>query len=714
MLKTKAALLTSVAASLLFTVSTAQADDAADQDQADLVQAVQVNARLNAARDQIQPGLGASVYTMDAQAIQAIPGGDNTSLNQIVLQAPGVAQDSFGQLHVRGEHDGLQYRLNGVILPEGLSVFGQALSPRLAGKVALITGALPAEYGLRTAGIVDITTKAKFENAGSVGLYGGAHGEVQPSVEYGASSGDWNSFVSASWTSDDLGIENPTRSARAQHDHTDQVQGFAYLEKVISPQSRASLIVGASVSRFQIPNNPGQTPAILTGANGLQPLDVNGQTTYASSALNETQKEATHYAVASYLYTTDRLTTQLSLFGRYSTLDFTPDALGDLLFNGVSQIAAKANTAGGLQYEAVYHLNDSHIVRGGLVAELDRSTSQTSSAVIALAPSGAQLSTAPQTIVDNSAKDAQTYSAYLQDEWTLTDGLTLNYGLRYDAFTSYRSENQVSPRINLVWKPLAGTALHAGYSRYFSPPPFELVGSSTIQKFVGTTAASPGLQDTTPLAERANYYDVGVEQTVLKGLTVGLDTYYKTSRNMIDEGQFGAPIIQTPFNYAQGVQYGMELSSSYVNGPLSTYANLAYGQARGRDIITSQFNFAPANLAYIASHYIYLDHAQRYTGSAGAAYHTGATVLSGDLIYGSGLRRDGDVPNGRSLAPYAVVNLSASHALTLAGLGSWQARIDLINAFDKIYEIRDGTGIGVGAPQFGARQGLFFGLKRDI
>ncbi|MEO8811477.1 MAG: hypothetical protein ABI376_01010, partial [Caulobacteraceae bacterium] len=114
--------------------------------------------RLDAARNTIQTQLGASVYAIDQTAIRAMPGGDNVQLNKVILQAPGVAQDSFGQLHVRGEHNGLQYRLNGVILPEGLSVFGQTLSPRLADKVQLITGALPAEYGLRTAGIVDITT----------------------------------------------------------------------------------------------------------------------------------------------------------------------------------------------------------------------------------------------------------------------------------------------------------------------------------------------------------------------------------------------------------------------------------------------------------------------------------------------------------------------------------------------------------------------------
>ena len=268
--------------------------------------------------------------------------------------------------------------------------------------------------------------------------------------------------------------------------------------------------------------------------------------------------------------------------------------------------------------------------------------------------------------------------------------------------------------MNLVWQPGAATTVHAGYARYFSPPPFELVSATTVGKFNGTSGAAVSTTDSTPYAERANYYDIGAETSPLKGLTHGLDTYYKTARNLIDEGQFGAPIILTPFNYRDGVQYGIELSSTYITGALSTYANLAYGIARGRDIVTSQFNFAPADLAYIANHYIYLDHEQKFTGSAGAAYRMGSSTFSADLIYGSGLRRDGDIPNGQALPAYLVVNLSAAHSFELGALGGWNARIDLINAFDKRYEIRDGTGVGVGAPQFGSGRGLFFGLKRDL
>ena len=103
--------------------------------------------QLDIARSEIQPSLGATVYDFSRQAIETQPQGDNQPFNRLLLQAPGVSQDSFGQLHVRNEHANTQFRINGVQLPEGINVFGQALQTRLANSVALITGSLPAQYG---------------------------------------------------------------------------------------------------------------------------------------------------------------------------------------------------------------------------------------------------------------------------------------------------------------------------------------------------------------------------------------------------------------------------------------------------------------------------------------------------------------------------------------------------------------------------------------
>src|SRR5580692_12199409 len=145
---------------------------------------------LNEERSHIQTQVGASTYTIDAAAIDAAPGGENVLMNQVMLQVPDAAQDSFGQLHIRGDHNGLQFRLNGVILPDGISVFGQTLPPRMIASMKLITGSLPAEYGLRSAGIIDLTTKGgALQPGGEVSVYGGSHNSLEPSINYGGTTG---------------------------------------------------------------------------------------------------------------------------------------------------------------------------------------------------------------------------------------------------------------------------------------------------------------------------------------------------------------------------------------------------------------------------------------------------------------------------------------------------------------------------------------------
>ncbi|WP_163277915.1 Plug domain-containing protein, partial [Klebsiella aerogenes] len=75
------------------------------------------------------------------------PGGVDRSLVQVLVQAPGVTLDSYGSIHVRNEHANLQYRLNGIIVPESISGFGATFDPHIADSVDLLTGTLPAQYG---------------------------------------------------------------------------------------------------------------------------------------------------------------------------------------------------------------------------------------------------------------------------------------------------------------------------------------------------------------------------------------------------------------------------------------------------------------------------------------------------------------------------------------------------------------------------------------
>ena len=692
-------------------------NDSTDSPSTTLAEISVVAQRLNEARSSIQTQTGASTYTIDAAALAATPGGDNSLLNQVIMQAPEVTQDSFGQFHVRGEHNGLQYRINGMILPEGMAAFGQSLDPRLIASMSLITGALPAEYGLRTAGIIDISTKSGvLDPGGSVSFYGGSHGTMQPSVNYGGGVGDYSYFLSADLLHNDIGIESPDGSSQPLHDHTAQVHTFGYLENILNERNRLALMMGSSVGTFQIPNRYGQQPALG--------LTVNGISLYPSQNLDQHQREVTQFAVVSWQHSSDKLNVQSSLIARYSSLTFVPDFLGDLLYNGLAQHAYKQNVAYAVQSDGSYELSDTHTLRAGAFIQTDHSLSQLTSAVLATTDTGIPIGDTPISLSGHGSQTEYIYSGYVQDEWKLNTDLTLNYGLRLDKFSAYTHAEQASPRLNVVWKALPKTTIHAGYARYFSPPPFELVGAKEVAQFDNTTNAPLSQGTDLPQPERAHYYDIGISQKISRDLTVALDSYLKQSSNLIDEGQFGAPIILTPFNYRYGKQMGVEATLNYSTHDFTAYLNLALQSAKGKSIDSSQFNFTPAELLYIANHDIHLDHEQRHTASGGLSYLWNHTRWSADFIYGSGLRASQPlasteappadntaIPNGLSLPMYTQVNIGVSHVLHPDGMGPLSLRLDIINVFDTTYQIRDGTGVGVGAPQFGPRRGLFAGAS---
>jgi outer membrane receptor for ferrienterochelin and colicins len=687
----------------------AASSDPTDQSLATVVVAAR---RLNAARSEIETQTGASTYTIDSTAIAATPGGENVQLNQVLLQAPDVVQDSFGQLHVRADHNDLQYRLNGIILPEGISVFSQTLSPRLISSLSLITGALPAEYGLRTAGIIDLTTNSGLlQPGGEVSLYGGSFGTIEPSIEYGGSAGNFSYYVSGDLRRNDLGIESPDGSSDPLHDHSTQIHGFGYFDYILDPQDRVSLIVGTSNDAFQIPNQRGLQPTLG--------LIVNGQSDFLSNDLNETQHELAEYAIVSWQHSAGDLNWQTSVSSRYTSLHFAPDWTGDLLFNGIAQDAFKDDTAFGWQTDASYKLTDSHTVRTGFYYQHDSADSYTTSQVVPLAANGGQTSDIPLNVIDNGSQSQEIESVYLQDEWKIWSGVTLNYGLRFDHYSAYSSGSQLSPRVNFVWELQTDTTVHGGYSRYYTPPPFELVGSETFTKFAGTSALPPGsvTQDTPPIAERADYYDFGVQQKLLnRTLTLGADSFYEQSQHLIDEGQFGAPIILTPFNYRYGLIGGVEFTANYSVRNFSSYANLSFQTAHGKDVESSQFNFTQSQLQFLQDNYIHLDHEGRVASSGGVSYLWLGTRFSADMLFGTGLRQDlvlangFDVPNADHTPSYTQVNLGVSHAFNLASTGPLTLRFDIINVADKVYQIRSGTGIGVFAPQYGPRRGFFGGL----
>lgn len=666
---------------------------------------VQVNAkRLDRARNGLLPETGSSVYRFSQADIETLPAGQDTPLNQVLLQAPGVASDSYGQLHVRGDHANLQYRINGIIIPEPISGFGQALDTRIIDQVNLLTGALPAQYGYRTAGVVDIRTKSgDAGDGGSVSVFGGSHQTLKTSADVFGTQGPFSYYFSGSLGVNNLGIENPTSSANAIHDHTRQGDAFGYMSYIINPLTRVSLMFGTTSNQFEIPNTPG----LATN------FTLNGNSTFNSSQLNETQSELNNFAVVALQGTNGgALDYQVALFTRYTRTQFNPDPVGDLLFNGVASQDFHSNSANGAQVDTTWRLNDKHTIRAGVFFQQEHAVFNDNVSVFATDDTGAQASDQPFNIQDSSSKTGYLYSAYVQDEWKLTSKLTLNYGLRYDKMDEYVSASQLSPRIGLVYALTPTTTFHAGYARYFTPPAFELVSGSTISRFNGTTNQSPSSQNDQVQPERSHYFDLGVTQRLGSNVTIGLDAYYKKSTNLLDEGQFGSALIYTPFNYRLGRVYGIEFTANYKQDNVSAYLNLAYSRAQGTQIDSAQFNFDPAELAYINSHWVYLDHDQRITASFGGTYDLGRTTFTFDGLVGTGLRSG--FANTDRLPVYAQVNLGVIQHFNQPLVGKFDARLTLINAFNRVYELRDGSGIGVGAPQYGPHFAVYAGITKHF
>jgi outer membrane receptor protein involved in Fe transport len=663
---------------------------------------------LDAARANILAPIGANAANLSEAAIAAQPQGADTPIEKTLLQTPGFSQDSAasGALHLRNEHANVQYRINGVLLPDGVSGFSQMLDSGFIGNVEVIDGALPAQYGLHTAGVVDITSKSgAFDGGGAVSLYGGSRGVISPSLEYGGTVGQTQYYVIGRYFGSNEGIENPAPTVNAIHDHTDQGKFFGYTSTLLGDGSRLSVISGVSIGDYQIPDNSGQ-PIQFPVPPGATPID--------SSQVNERQYEQSFYNVAAWQKSTGALDMQLSAFSRYSSLHFVPDEVGDLEFNGVASDIFRSSFLNGVQGDAALRVNADHTLRFGFTASGEQAEADNSSIVFPTDAFGAVNGPPYAAPEIAEAKTGWLFGVYAQDEWRVTDKLTLNAGLRFDQMVEYVDANQLSPRLSATYKATDSTTFHAGYARYFTPPELALAAPTNLAAYAGTTQQPAVNLDDPVQPERSNVFDAGVDQKILPGLTAGLDAYYKTATDLLDDGQFGQAMVLTAFNYAKGWNEGVEGKLRYDSGGLSLYGNVAWGHQYATDVVSNQYLFGTmAEYEYAETHYIPTDHSQTWTGSAGASYLWNGTRLSADMIFGSGLRSGFD--NSTTVPAYSQINLGVSHAFQWSPTAKpLTVRFDVVNLLDSIYEIRDGTGIGVFAPQYGPRRGFYLSLSQAL
>ena len=367
--------------------------------------------RLDAARTQIDSGLGATVYSLTNETIENRPGGETGSIAQILAQAPGVTV-SGTSLSVRGSPAN-QVRINNVIIPEAISDPADRLSSRLSETTRLITGTLPAQFGFAPAGVISVTTKnGLYQHGGQAELFAGSDGMLEPALEWAGSAAGTSLFAGGSLERGHSTVADA--EGLRTRDRRNEVEGLGFADHVIDESNRISMIVGGSRERHRF----GAT-SIGTG----------------------TERGGDGYGVGTFQHSDHGFTIQSSIFGGVASNEARFGA----------RTRERRHTYG-TQIDASGELGAAHVLRFGLLAS--RST------VRELDVGGIQ------------SRDARTAAAvYAQDEWKIAPSLTFNPGARVEWLRGFGSTAKIEPRASLVWSADRGLTAHIGYARYASAPP---------------------------------------------------------------------------------------------------------------------------------------------------------------------------------------------------------------------------------------------------
>ena len=443
---------------------------------------------VRASRIRAQNGLsetGTNKYTLTARDIANLPEGEATPLNEVLLQMPGVALDQNQEIHIRGEHMGIQYEMNGILLPLDINnepTFTQLLNSYFIKSVSLIDGIVPAQYGYRTSGVIQIQTKDGCDGGhNNLMIYGGMYDTVQPSFELQGCHGKFSYYLTGLYLHSSLGFSSATPGHEPIHDTTDQGQGFAYLTYAPGPSTKLSLISGMTLAASEFPDRPGLPP--LYKLSGVNPA------TYPSTAIDSGLDQQDYYGVMALNGVIGpNADYQIAYAAHYNTQTFNPDPVGDLIYQGISTRAFNSDFSNTIQGDVTYRLGDAHTFRDGFYFGEYGVESDNSSLVFRLGQNGNQIPPyVPIRVRTNLNKINLLYGAYVQDAWHLTEKLTANFGTRWDRVDGFALGSQFSPTLNLVYKARPDTTLHTGFARNFQVPNFQNISAGTNQLFKDTS-----------------------------------------------------------------------------------------------------------------------------------------------------------------------------------------------------------------------------------
>jgi len=499
------------------------------------------------------------------------------AIESIVASTPGFVTDDNGRMHPRGSESQVQYVIDGVPVTDNLSaIFSTSLDARTLRTVEVLTGGIPAEFGDKLAGVINVNTRSGLEGPtqGGISFSGGSFSTGEAAADFSTHTKKLGFLTNLSSSTSQRYLDPPTIDNFHNFGRTGKA--FFRLDYQFDANNSLRGVFNFGGSNFQVPNRFAQEVA---GQDQRQRLRDNSQNISYQHIFSPN-------SVA-----------QFSFFHRQSNAKLISNALSTPVVADQDRTLQNYGVIGSLALTRGIH----NIKFGGQVTitPVDEHFSfyptQSFPDLVDeegnVFPNPVNNFNSANPFVFDQSKTGRTLSAYVQDRFTVVKNLTLDLGVRYDNYKLLISEQAVSPRLGIAYFiPKTQTTLRASYNRLFQPPPAEnlLLASSSAAAALSPLSVLQGVTTVQPiLPDKEHAFEAGAQQLLSKYFRLNLTVYQKRIENFSDKDQFFETGVIFPIAISSGRVTGEELrlESTDIHG-FRTFVSYANARAFGVTPIT--------------------------------------------------------------------------------------------------------------------------------
>ncbi len=638
---------------------------------------------------------------IDKSLIQRAPAAvPSRAFESIVMSTPGFSQDENGRYHFQGGHSQQLLVIDGQPIGDQIGItFSNSLDPAVADNLTIITGGIPAEYGEKANGVINLTTRSglgydRIKGDASVGAARFSTFSGTVSAGGGTSRFGWFTTLDASTSDrflDPVSFDNFHNQGQTQ-------RGFLRLDSVSADES----------SSWRLTGNIGRTKRDVTN---LPSQEAAGQDQRVES--NDWNLNLGYQKVLP-----DTWVLEAQIYGRdnrltlYSSPYDTPvqaDQNRSLQNQGLNLALSKTFGINELKIGTQDKRFPIREQFSFLITDPTFNDPTMDGYNPSLAPYDGTRGGSPFFFA--GSKTGLYVAGYIQDTIRWGD-LTANVGVRFDHNKLFLSENQLQPRLGAAYVINATqTVLRASYNRMFITPEYENILLSSSAQAASITppdiraSQQLGGGQLYNLSERHDVYNAGIQQGIGRKLRLDLSLWYRNVTNAADQDQFFNTGIVFPLNFATGKLQGwnFRLDLAPVLGGLRGYASVGHVHAKYCNPFVGGLFLSSEALSSFAGGCFLIDHDQDIQEQVGLFYDVADSGLWAGMTqrYDSGLVTDAgaqaDVlssPDTAYADPYIQYNTDPqrikSRTIWSFSLGArlekyglpLELQVDLLNAFD--------------------------------